>query len=96
METSNDKKIVQNAILIDTSEPADYKETKQMVFNQNSIVENFIPPVNQTNNVNSQEFIKKTETELQNKNDKKKNFFNKFTEKLKSPQSEVLKTKLLQ
>lgn len=67
MDSQNEKKvIVQNAILIDTSEPpADYRPEKQQ------------------------------ETELQIKNEKKKNFFNRFTEKLKASQSETLKNKLL-
>ena len=91
MENPNEKKIVQNAILIDTSDPADNKEPRI------SSQESFPPAVNPGNttpNSNSDN-VKKGETELQNKNDKKKNFFSKFSEKLKMPQSEVLKKKIL-
>ena len=84
MENPNEKKIVQNAILIDTSDPTDSKESKIL---------------SQENNLGSttpnSDIAKKGETELQSKNEKKKNFFSKFGEKLKMPQSEVLKNKML-
>jgi len=94
MENPNENKIVQNANLIDISEPVEYKESK--LLSQDSL-----PAVCNSNNQgnnnapNSLENTKKTETELQSKNEKKKNFFNKFTEKLKSPPSESLKNRML-
>ena len=95
MENPVEKKIVQNAILIDTSEPVDLKDPKPILNANQEIAPSIMNSNNQGNIPNSQDIIRKTETEFQNKNEKKKNFFNKFTEKLKSPQSEALKNKIL-
>lgn len=87
MEPLNERKIVQNAILIDTLETIEIKNSKLSTEESNNNNEGKIP--------SSKEILKKSETELQIKNEKKKNFFNKFTEKMKLSQSEGLKNKML-